>query len=383
MESNPQSLPPALVAFVLSSGRKPEEVLTRCLFALAADGWLRIDVQDSGAPVTVRIERLPSPSSIREFERVALDRVVRMTESLGQVPLSALTDFAGDDVAPWLRRFRRAVGEEAISGGLVSRGVRDPVALGSALGVGVAGAIALAVADVVPPFSALKIGFAAFIVTTIVIKILWRTKLTAYGRTVVEWWRRNGNVPGGAIVGDRPIAQAPDEGSAPLPPDQLWSSYGGRWRTIKIGSADMPSRGRPKTAATLVVGGAVPVYPLWLMGDSIGGEASRLLPYVGPAIAGAVLLFWWLPGFIRRLGMPRHQEITGQVVKRWTFEEEGADDKSKTRFCCCVDDGTSAEGWSFRISKAQYKQLHTGDVVSVSFNPRWHKVGAIKAVQVA
>ena len=382
MESNPQSLPPALVAFLQSSGRKPEEILTRCLFALAADGWLRIDAPGSGAPAMVRIERLPERSSIRVFEGVALDRVVRMTGSLGQAPLTALTDFASADDVPWRRSFLRAVAEEGIGAGLISRGVRDLVALSAALGLGVACAIALAAAGVVAPSSALKIGFAAFVVITIVIKMLWGPKLTAEGRAAVEWWRRNADSPRGAVVEDRRPAQTPGDGLAPLPPDQLWSSYGGQWRTIKIGSADMPSRGRPKRAVTLVVVGAASVYPLLVLGDSLGGVYSRPLPYVGPAIAGAVLLFSWLPGFIRGLSVPSHQEITGQVVKRWTYQEEGADDKTKTRFCCCVDDGTSAEGWSFRISKAQYKQIHTGDIVSVSFNPRWHKVRAIKAVQV-
>ena len=77
METNPQSVPPALVAFVLTSGSRPEEFLTRCLLSLADDGCLRIDAEDSGTP-TVRIERLPPPSSIPEFEKLALDRVVQM-----------------------------------------------------------------------------------------------------------------------------------------------------------------------------------------------------------------------------------------------------------------------------------------------------------------
>jgi len=388
MEPNPQSIPPALVAFVLSSGRRPEEVLTRCLLSLADDGWLRIDAQDSGTP-TVRIQRLPPPASIREFERLVLERVVRMTGSLPEVPLSALTDIAADDVAPWRRRFRRAVSAEAIGAGLVSPGVADAVALGIALGVGVVGGIVLAVSGAQPPSSSLKIGFAAFIVTTIVIKILGRARLTPYGRTVDEWWRRNGGGIGGAVAADRlPPGTAPTrrtaealvQGSAPLPPDQVWSSYGGRWHTVKIGSLDGRSRGRPKTAVTMLVAGAFPVIPLAVMGESIGGETGRLLPFIGPVITGALLLFRWLPAYLRRLRLPARRQITGQVVKRWTFQDDD-EDHPKTRFCCCVDDGTSAEGWVFQISKAQYKQIHTDDIVSVSFNPRWYKVKQFQVAQ--
>ena len=372
---------------MLCSGRRPEEFLTRCLLSLADDGWLRIDAQDAGTP-TVRIRRLPEPSSIRESERLALERVVRMTGSLAQVPLTALTDIGSDDDAPWRKRFHRAVGAEAISAGLVSRGVPDAVALSVALGVAVVGGIGLVVSRGVAFGSALSIGFAAFIVTTIIIKIIGRSRLTPHGRTVVEWWRHNGGGSGGVVVADRlPPGAAPPrhtaealvEGLAPLPPDQVWSSYGGRWRTVKIGSYEGPSRGRPKTAVRALVAAAISVIPLALMGDSIGGETGRLLRYTGPAIAGVLLLFRWLPAFLRRLRLPAHQEITGQVVKRWTYQEEEADDKTKTRFCCCVDDGTSAEGWAFQISKAQYKQMHTGDIVSVSFNPRWHKVRQLHA----
>jgi len=389
MEPNPQSTPPTLVAFVLSSGRRPEEVLTRCLLSLANDGWLRIDAQDSGTP-TVRIRRLPEPSSIPEFERVALERVVRMTGSLAEVPLSALTDIAGEDAARWRQRFRRAVSTEALGAGLVTRGVRDTVALGIALGVGVVGGIALAVSGAQSPSAALKIGFAAFIVTTIVIKILGRARLTPYGRTVDEWWRRNGGGVGGAVLADRlPPGAAPPrqttaealvEGSAPLPPDQVWSSYGGRWHTVKIGSFDGPSRGRPKGAVNLVAAGVFPFIPLLVMGRTIGGETGRLLPYAPLALAGALLLFRWLPAYLRRLRVPAHQQVTGQVVKRWTFQDDD-EEKTKTRFCCCIDDGTSAEGWAFLISKAQYKQTHTGDIVSVSFNPRWHKVKRLQSIE--
>ena len=382
METNPQSIPPTLVAFVMTSGRRPEEFLTRCLLSLADQGRLRIDAGDSGTP-TVRIKRLPPPSSIPEYEKLALDRVVQMTGSLKQVPLTALTDIAGDDDAQWRKRFHRAVGAEAISTGLVTRGVRDAVALGIGLGVAVVGGIALVASGKVPFGSALSIGFAALIVTTIIVKIIGRSRLTPFGRTVNDWWRRNGRGIGGAAVADRlppgaarppHTAEALAEGLTPLPPDQVWSSYGGRWHTVKIGSYEGPSRGRPKTAVTALVAGAFPIIPLALMGDSIGGETGRLLRYVAPAIAGVYLLLRWLPAYLRRLRVPAHQQLTGQVVRRWTYQEEEADDKTKTRFCCCIDDGKSAEGWAFQISKAQYKAIQTGDIVSVTFNPRWHKV---------
>ena len=40
----------------------------------------------------------------------------------------------------------------------------------------------------------------------------------------------------------------------------------------------------------------------------------------------------------------------------------------------CIDDGTSPEGWSFRVKRALYSRLNVGDMVSVTVNPRWHKL---------
>src|SRR5579859_5786685 len=97
MELSPQKLPPAVVAFLLQSGKVTEEVFSRALLSLADDGWLRIEPQDSGGVPVVRIARLPEPTEVRRFERVALERVVKRMGTQTHVPLSALTSSEGED----------------------------------------------------------------------------------------------------------------------------------------------------------------------------------------------------------------------------------------------------------------------------------------------
>lgn len=63
------------------------------------------------------------------------------------------------------------------------------------------------------------------------------------------------------------------------------------------------------------------------------------------------------------------------MVKRWC---DSSSEDSETRYCCCIDDGASPEGWSFDIERSQYDQLRVGDIVHVEFNPRWHKVKRIQ-----
>ena len=113
MESSPhyRDLRPAVVAYLLAGGKVTEEAFAQSLLALAGDGWLAIEPQDTGVTL-VRIARTPAPTDLKPFEQLAFDRVVRRMGRLTHVPLSVLTNSEGEDYDTWWRRFGEAVKAE-------------------------------------------------------------------------------------------------------------------------------------------------------------------------------------------------------------------------------------------------------------------------------
>lgn len=390
MESSPyqaipqdaRALPPAIVAYLLNEAKVSEGVFTRALLTLGEDGWLRIEPEDSGVPV-VRINRLPAPGQVRPFEQLALERVVQRMGTATNVPLSALTSDEGDDYAPWWKRFGDAVVKHARDAGLVTRGVRNITSCVFPFGISIAAGIATAVTTTLVA-GGLGVGVAVFVVTTIIMLAIDRPKLTEQGKIAAEWWRQHGGGFDGAVISDRlppgasPAPYSPEslaaQGSAPLPDGYVWSSYGGRWRTIKVGSLDGPSWGRPSTAVTMVILGAFFTIPATVVGRLLIHGGIGTLISIAPLTVCALLVFGsWLPANRRSAEIPSHGEFVGQVVKRWTYETNG-EDSSTTHYCVCIDDGTSPEGWSFRIKSSVYYRLSVGDMVSVAVNPRWHEL---------
>lgn len=381
---HPQQLPPAVVAYLLNERKVSEAVFTRALLALAEDGWLRIEPEDLGVPV-VRITRLPGPDQLKQFEHIALERVVQRTGNLPTVPLSALTSSEGDDYAPWWKRFGESVEQEAHAAGMISRGIRDitacSVPLGLSVGAGLATASATGSAG-----SGWGAGIAMLIACSIIVNRASRPKLTDQGKAAVEWWQRHGGGFDGAVIADQapsgalPSPNSPEslaaQGSAPLPGGYVWSSYEGRWRTVKVGELDVPSWGKPRVAVLLGIFGVFFTLPAASVGHfAIGGSLGTLISLAPLALFGGLILGKWLPANRRRASIPTHGAFTGQVVKRWTYESGGED--STTYHCCCIDDGASPEGFSFRIERSLYTHMRVGDIVFVEFNPRWHKVKQI------
>lgn len=385
LHPNPQQLPAAIVAYLLNDAKLNEAVFTRALLALADDGWLRIEPEDAGVPV-VRINRQPQPGQVKPFEQLALDRVAQRMGTLAHVPLSALTSNEGEDYAPWWKRFDEAVKAQAREDGLITRGLNDGVACTVPWGFATAGGIAAAIAA-----SSVAVGFGAGIAVLLVFSLAVhnadRPKLTKAGAAAVEWWRQHGGGFDGAVIADRlppgalPSPNSPEslaaQGSAPLPDGYVWSSYGGRWHTVKVGSLDVPSWGKPMVAVFLSIFGVFFTLPATVVGRVVvGGGIGTLIAITPLTVCGALLFGTWLPAYRRRARIPKRGAFTGQVVKRWTYESGGED--STTYHCCCIDDGVSPEGWSFRIGNGIYEKMRVGDIVYVDFNPRWHKVKQIQ-----
>jgi hypothetical protein len=369
------------VAYLLNGAKISEAVFTRALLALGEEGWLRIEPEDAGLPV-VRINRLLAPGELRPFEQLALERVVRRMGAAADVPLSALTSDEGDDYAPWWKRFGEAVLAQAREAGAVKRGVLKVVARVFPFGISIAAGLAAAVAarQVLVGFG---VGATVFLTAGIAMAVIDRPRLTDEGKAAVQWWRQHGGGFDGVVIADRvpagasPAPNTPEslaaQGSAPLPEGYVWSSYGGRWRTIKVGSLDGLSWGKPGTAVMLGAFGAVFTLPATVVGRLlIHGGIGTLVSGAPLTVCAALIFGLWLPANRRSAAVPAHAEFIGQVVKRWTYEITGED--RRTHYCVCIDDGTSPEGWSFRIKRAFYYRLNVGDMVSVTVNPRWHKL---------
>lgn len=369
------------MAYLLNGAKISEAVFTRALLALGEEGWLRIEPEDAGLPV-VRINRLLAPGELRPFEQLALERVVRRMGAAADVPLSALTSDEGDDYAPWWKRFGEAVLAQAREAGAVKRGVLKVVARVFPFGISIAAGLAAAVAarQVLVGFG---VGATVFLTAGIAMAVIDRPRLTDEGKAAVQWWRQHGGGFDGVVIADRvpagasPAPNTPEslaaQGSAPLPEGYVWSSYGGRWRTIKVGSLDGLSWGKPGTAVMLGAFGAVFTLPATVVGRLlIHGGIGTLVSGAPLTVCAALIFGLWLPANRRSAAVPAHAEFIGQVVKRWTYEITGED--RRTHYCVCIDDGTSPEGWSFRIKRAFYYRLNVGDMVSVTVNPRWHKL---------
>jgi hypothetical protein len=71
---------------------------------------------------------------------------------------------------------------------------------------------------------------------------------------------------------------------------------------------------------------------------------------------------------VRRLSLPDRVTITGEVVKRWTDTSAPGDHAPSN--LVCIDDGSSREGATFDVAETWYKQLHSGDLVQVTYDPR-------------
>lgn len=335
MELNPQSVPPTLVAFLLNGCTVDTPVFVRTVLSLAQDGWLEIVPQDQGGGVTlIGIGREPDWDRLSSVEALALERVRAALHGRPAAPLSALTSDDGQDFASWSERYQEAIRTEAQRAGLVNRrnGRLRAAAINLLVALAVGGAAALACHDFHWDGNPVEFGAIVCVVTGAagqrIAKPFIRLSPTARGRAVAAWWREHGGGLGGTVLGDRTAIGGPAapstaelllaEGSAPLPKGQVWSSFGGGWRPVTVGPVNDRARRRRN------------------------------------------------PGPI---------SFTGQVVKRWTVADHKVDDEQQTySYFSCVDDGRSAEAWSFEVDPSSYHKARVGSLVVVDYHPRWFSI---------
>jgi hypothetical protein len=67
------------------------------------------------------------------------------------------------------------------------------------------------------------------------------------------------------------------------------------------------------------------------------------------------------------------------VVKRWRLSNL-RNDEAPDLYCCCIDDGQSEVASSFSVKAKTYKNLHVGDIVQVTYSPRWQVLRRIRRI---
>jgi hypothetical protein len=84
------------------------------------------------------------------------------------------------------------------------------------------------------------------------------------------------------------------------PADHVWSSYGGRWRTIEVGPLDVSSWGRPGVGIAPAVLDVVCTVPLLVVGALKGhfvrAWVGALVSLASTAVLGTLVLAAPAPG---------------------------------------------------------------------------------------
>jgi hypothetical protein len=182
-------------------------------------------------------------------------------------------------------------------------------------------------------------------------------------------------VPGvtpGMMTGVRPCRRRagartgiPGQFAGTARPAAAWSSFGGKWRMVRIGPP--PSR-RMHPALWLVLAAWLAL--MAYVSSLLPGLAGVLLP-AALAAASAATVLAGARGLAAWLARPAETSFQAQVIARWV-EHRGANDDDASITCVAVDDGERS--WSFDVSGAAFGQLALGDTVAVRASPRSGKL---------
>jgi hypothetical protein len=171
--------------------------------------------------------------------------------------------------------------------------------------------------------AALATALFGFILFSTTVGRLAQHRLSAAGRQLVQQAQTQA-APGGADPAELARESAIRTGLTPLPKDHVWSSHGGTWRAVGLGSRF--------------------------------GDAKRLPRQV-------------------REALPDRRVLACQVVKRWYVPGGRERDPA---YCAAFDDGASNFTWSFTLPERTWQGLAVGQAVLVDFSPRRHRLYEVR-----
>jgi hypothetical protein len=392
--------PPAVVNLLLHQRHVTEDAAEATLLDLAARRVIELRAPDADPAHTTVHLRHPDPAGLTNYERRVLQRV-RDRAVGGVAPLSALVFTDRDDAEKWTDEFGEDVVAEATAHGLTSRRLSLPVALVfglSALVIPVSIAVALlvlarSVAEGGDRADAYGSALGAALWSLPVLAAAWTAtaglralRLSAAGRSRARYWLGvrdwlNAHPtfdelpPSAAMVWDRYLAYGAALGGTAATSRVIdlglgghrrpWSSYGGRWRRVRVQRLSLWAQQR---VSPFAVYSAVVV--LLLAPLCFGYVASLLrgpgrLVGIGLAAVGPLVAVYLLIRQIADRGQP--MRFTGQVL--WVRAMLGADEDKRTASTFrtfAIDDGTSDEIRPWLAMDVVGADVLAGDVVSVT-----------------
>jgi hypothetical protein len=411
VDTTTEAEPPALVSFLTNHWAVGPEAAPATLIDLAARHYLTIDEVDPDH-FMCRLRAGPTVAErLTPYEEQVLDRV-RSLGVDGSVPCEALATGTAEDAGPWRKRFDRAVVADARARGL-SRGrwtkasyaVLGLTALAPAAGIGAVLAAASADKARTPgqhhsgagdAFWAAVVAWALLMALTSAFRAQRETP--AGSAAAARWLGLKAHLhadetfptlpPAAVAIWDRYLAYGAALGlaaaavhSLPMGPEsdrEAWSSFGGRWRLVRI---HYPRYLRPgwgwhpaKAIAVSLLGGAVAIGLARLV---LSGLADALLGEVRSArvsvlwavsvgmtviVLGAVGYAFVAAGKLLSGGLAdlaSRRDVEGMVLRARKFDD---------RCYVAVDEGRARKLWAWRVRPEIYSGLseHAGVTGRVS-----------------
>src|SRR6516165_8848215 len=390
----PGAEPPAVIGLL---ARGPAMRLYQAtLLDLSARGWFRLRPP---GPAAAWAEGGPGPAmcelaaeqprdALTPYERRALAHVAFRAGVHDEVPAPALSDGFREGEDTFLAGFRREVVTDARARGLSQPRLRAgtrALLCAAALIPAVAAVAATAPHHRTASVWGTLLAFCA--VCAVVISLGACEVPSRTGRAALAW-HRPGRKARGEHAGepDRAAAYATALGRSATatvsfsPPgrDEMWSSFGGRWRKVSIGSPlEIPLLGMAVAIYCFFMFPVLSVSAILGFGGVVHGAAGvGLRACALAAVTGGVLLV--SRGIARWVRLPSFAEFDGQVIRQWIIE---GDDESPSSNCVAIDAGTSTRAWAFSVSAAQYRMLTPGTFVHVRANPRRNRPLSIQPTE--
>jgi hypothetical protein len=398
---------PAVVDLLTNDWRVTPDAVPATLLDLAARGFVDLDQHGEGRTVC-RVRRSAGGSLVL-YERMVLEHVARLAVD-GVVPAQALTTGPQDASARWWRSFKDAVVDDARARGLTRERWSWPVERLLRLAALVPAGLAVLLANAVVGLNlgTVVAGGMLWVALTGLVKRFRDQRDTPAGVEAAAGWLGvraylGGNEvfaslpPAAVAIWDRYLAYGAALGVAtaalralPMGAEddhRAWSSFGGRWRVVRVRYPRLRLVwGRPPVVALLVgVGVAGGGYVLlrlmlWLRGAT--GEAGDWVGLVVTVLALAVLAVlavlgwggWTALRAVVDLGSRREVEGQGVRLRSWRRGENERD-------CfAAVDDGRSGKVRAWVVSAATYARLWEGVTVSATVGPRLGYVFRVELV---
>jgi hypothetical protein len=384
---DPTLIRPALINLVLTRCAPTAAAYRATILDLAARGYLAA----SGPRRALRVELPGEPADGRQltgYERRVLADMRARLQDAGGAPFEAVAQACTVDVHGTWRPF-----EEELRTAARRQGISRPLLPATASTVLHAGAASLPLA--LAALLAARLGRGGLgqpaLTSVAAVILFWcgvgwmtrRDRLTAAGAGLAARCRRPrvagvAAAPGGtgwdnlspAALSRRALATATDRpgllarGAAKRPtgkqrPTQVWSSFSGTWRLVRIESGERLGL----AGGYALLGGAAWVglagYAVSVPGGA--GPLSLILAAAAVAVAAAGVL-----RIVRMAGLPKTDAFDGQVIARWHEENDAESSAGPVPFVA-VDDGQRA--WTFTGSEV-FSRVALGDLARITVNPR-------------